>query len=237
MIALIARLARLPFGSDHTVAVREGVLNHRCVMPHFDVEPTVEYEPGRLRSLTAEEIIDGFAVVRDYQHLRAFDWSEVDACLRAERAVLDDASRRARSDREFEDMMSAAENEAFESDEGDQTYFGLDIGTAALVLGLCAALGLTFYSCRGHVPGSRHEADFPQVGVVLDMERAAIIARLSAETSCGFRSDSGGKLWAFGRSVDDLHRLAGAVSDSHAEFDALPEPEWVGRVNELYSEW
>lgn len=161
-------------------------------MPHFDVQPTVEWDPDRLQVLTAEEIIDGFAVVRDYQHLRAFDWDEVAACLRAERAVINDASRRARSDREFEDLMSAAENEVLESDEGDQTYFGLDIGAAALVLGLCAALGVTFYSCRGHVPGSRHEAPFPQVGVVLDKERAAIIARLSAETSCGFRSDSEG---------------------------------------------
>jgi hypothetical protein len=207
-------------------------------MPRFDVQPIVEYDPERLRVLTAEEIIDGFAVVRDYQHFRAFDWSEVDACLRAERHVLDEATRKSRSYSEFEDLVSAAENEAFESDEGDQLYFGLDVGAAALVLALCAALGVTFYSCRGHVSGSRHEAPFPQVGVVLDKERAAIVARLSENTSCGFQSDSEGKLWISGRCVDDLHSLADAMFDSHAQFDELPESGWVAHVSELYDdEW
>jgi hypothetical protein len=206
------------------------------MIPQFDVEPVVDYDPGRLRVLTGEEIVDGFAVVRDYQHLRDFDWDEVGACLRAEESVLDQARREARSESEFEELVSAAEDEAYEGDEGDQIYFGLDIGAAALVLALCAVKGVTYYSCRGRVAGSRHQASCPQVGVVLDRERASIVAGLSAEASCGFESEIDGKLGISGRSVDDLHRLAGMIFSHRADFDAIPDPDWVAAVNEIYRE-
>jgi len=39
-------------------------------MPHFDVQPSVGYDPERLRVLTAEKIIDGFMMVCDYEHLQ-----------------------------------------------------------------------------------------------------------------------------------------------------------------------
>jgi hypothetical protein len=207
------------------------------MMPHFDVESRVDYDPDRLLVLAAEEIADGFAMVRDYEHLEAFSWSAVDEGLRAERSALDRAARDARTESEFEDLLVAAEDEVFDEEgDGDQVWFGLDVGAAGLVLALCAALGVTFYSCRGHVPGSRHEAPCPQVGVVLDRERAAIVARLSTEASCGFQSDDEGKLWVLGRSAYDLHRLGSAIFSNRAEFDALPEPEWVAAVNALYDE-
>jgi hypothetical protein len=207
------------------------------MIPRFDVDPGIDYDPDRLLVLSAEEIADGFAMVRDYEHLEAFSWSDVDEGLRAERSALDRAARDAPTERDFEDLLVAAEDEVFDDEgDGDQTWFGLDVGAAGLVLALCAALGVTFYSCRGHVPGSRHEAPYPQVGVVLDRERAAIVARLSAETSCGFQSDDEGKLWVLGRSVDDLNRLGSAIFSNRAEFDALPDPEWVAAVNALYDE-
>jgi hypothetical protein len=204
------------------------------MMPHFDVESSIDYDPDRLLVLTAEEIVDGFAVVRNYEHFSAFSWGEVEEGLGAERSVLERATRDARTEFEFEDLLAAAEDEAADGDEGDQVWFGLDIGAAGLVLALSAALGITFYSCRGHIPGSRHEAPFPQVGVVLDRERAAIVARLSAKTKCGFQSDGVGKLWVAGQSVDDLHRLGSAILGNRSEFDSLPTPGWVLAVDALY---
>lgn len=200
------------------------------------LSPSIEYDPDRLLVLAAEEIADGFAMVRDYEHLKAFSWDEVEESLRAERSVLDRAVGAARTESEFEDLLVAAEDQALDSSEGDQVWLSLDVGPAGLVLALCAALGVTFYSCRGHVLGSRHEAPFPQVGVVLDPERAAIVARLSAEASCGFQSDGDGKLWIVGRSVDNLHRLGSAIFSNRAEFDALQEPGWVAAVDALYDE-
>lgn len=105
--------------------------------------------PDRLLVLTAEEIADGFAMVRDYEHLNTFSWSDVEESLQAERSVLDRAARRARTESEFEDMLVAAEHEAFDSGERDLVWFGLDIGAAGLVLVLCAALGVAFYSPPG----------------------------------------------------------------------------------------
>src|SRR5260370_32887275 len=82
------------------------------MMPHFDVESSVDYAPERLLVLAADEIADGFAMVRDYEHLKAFSWGEVEEGLRAERSVLDHAARDARTESEFEDHLVAAGEDA-----------------------------------------------------------------------------------------------------------------------------
>lgn len=204
------------------------------MIPIFDVETVVSYRPTDLRVPHPQEMVDGFTATHEYRHLEWFEWSAVKVCLDAERDVLARADRIARSAEQYDALIEASQDEA--SEDLDEVYFALDIGTAGLVLALCAAGGVTFYSCRGALPGSYHHAKFPQIGVTLDPQRAAEVARLAEEAHCGFELDERGYVWIHGRQLDHMHDLATRIYSSRLAFDAMGRPDWFDQVKAIYDD-
>lgn len=63
------------------------------MIPECDVTPTIDVDYASLRVLTAYQVVEGFAVVRDYLSLIDVGWDDARECVRAETRWLDRAAK------------------------------------------------------------------------------------------------------------------------------------------------
>jgi hypothetical protein len=117
------------------------------VIPECDVTPTIDVDYASLK-VDRYQVVEGFAVVRDYQPLIDVGWDDAGECVEAEARWLDRAAK-APTAEEFDQILaSAAQEEA--PDDFDWLFHGLDVGVAGLTLVLSAACYATCFSCRTH---------------------------------------------------------------------------------------
>ncbi|MFE9238059.1 hypothetical protein [Streptomyces sp. NPDC007007] len=201
------------------------------MVPEFDVEIGHRHELSDLISgLTAADVASGFTEHHDYHCLGLPSWADAEQCLAREAAVLEEATSSDAPDG-VEEYLDAI----LESD--DLGYFDLmcvlqgnDVGVAGLSLALSAARTATFYSCSGGVDNNHH-ASYPMVGVVPDAVRGALITELAKLADCGIDQQLG-RWYLYGRSVTALHALGLAIVKHRSAFDAMPDPAWVGGLDE-----
>jgi hypothetical protein len=198
------------------------------VIPEYDVTPAIDVDYASLRVLTAYQVVEGFAVVRDYQPLIDVGWDDARECVEAEARWLDRAAK-APTAEEFDRILScAAEEEA--PDDFDWLFRGLDVGVAGLTLVLSAACYVTCFSCRTHP--SRAGDHMPQVIMAAEPQRVRVLAGHAERAGCGVESMDGGLVCVYAASVRHLHALAQAMLDARAELEELPQPAWRPRVQE-----
>lgn len=188
--------------------------------------PTIDVDYAGLKVLTAYQVVNGFAVVRDYQPLIDVGWDDARECVEAEARWLDRAAK-APTAGEFDRILAdAAEEEA--PDNYDWLFPGLDLGAAGLTLVLSAACYATCFSCRTHP--SRAGDRMPQVIMAADPQRVRVLVGYAAHARCGVESMEGGLVCVYAASVEHLHALAQAMLGARAELDGLPQPAWRPRV-------
>jgi hypothetical protein len=201
------------------------------VIPRVDVIPTIDVDYAGLKVLTAYQVVNGFAVVRDYRPLIDVGWDDARECVEAEARWLDRAAKAATAE-EFDRILAgAAEEEA--PDDFDWLFRGLDVGVAGLTLALSAACYATCLSCRTHP--SKAGDHMPQVIMAADPQRVRVLAEYAAHTHCGVESMEGGLVCVYAASVEHLHALAQAMLGARAELEELPQPAWRLRVQEYLS--
>jgi hypothetical protein len=177
------------------------------VIPECDVIPTIDVDYASLRILTAYQVVEGFAVVRDYQPLIDVEWDDARECVEAEARWLDRAAK-APTAEEFDQILAgAAQEEA--PDDLDWLFRGLDVGVAGLSLVLSAARYATCFSCRTHpsIVGDH----MPQVIMAAEPQRVRVLAGHAERAGCGVDSMEGGLVCVYAASVRHLHALAQAV--------------------------
>lgn len=192
-----------------------------------DVTPVIDVDYATLRVLTAYQVIEGFAVVRDYEALIDVGWDDAGVCVEAEARWLARAAKAPTADEFDRILSSAAEEES--PDDFDWLFRGLDVGVAGLTLVLSAAHYATCYSCRTH-PG-RAGRHMPQVIMAADPQRARVLAGYAARADCGVESAEG-LVCVYAASVQHLHALAQIMLASQADLERLPQPSWRPRVQE-----
>lgn len=208
------------------------------MVPEFNVDSYVEYDPARLREVTAEDVATypGPGYNRDYEPLADVSWADVRTTLETERAALDSAGK-AEDAAGFEGILQAAADEAYEEEDGAFAWcvqgLDLDLGVAGLVMALAAAGGATYTSCRGKAPGSIHPQEHPLVGVVLDANRAALVAELVLVAGCCLYMDRDGYLAVGAPTVEHCHRLAELLVEKSELFDRFSPPSWLEGLEEL----
>jgi len=201
------------------------------VIPECDVTPTIDVDYASLRVLTAYQVVEGFAVVRDYQPLIDVGWDDARECVEAEARWLDRAAK-APTAEEFDQILAgAAQEEA--PDDFDWLFRGLDVGVAGLSLVLSAACYATCFSCRTHP--SRAGDHMPQVIMAAEPQRVRVLARHAERAGCGVENMEGGLVCVYSASVRHLHALAQAMLDARAKLEELPPPAWLPRVQEYLS--
>ena len=201
------------------------------MIPRCDVTPAIDIDYASLRVLTAYQVVEGFAVVRDYQPLIGVGWDDARECVEAEARWLDRAAK-APTAEEFDQILAgAAEEEA--PDDFDWLFRGLDVGVAGLTLVLSAACYATCCSCRTHpsIVGDH----MPQVIMAAEPQRVRVLAGCAGHAGCGVDSMQDGLVCVYAASVEHLHALAEAMLASRAELEELPQPPWLPRVREYLS--
>lgn len=199
------------------------------MIPQYDVTPKIDVDYTRLRIPTAYEVVNGFAVVRDYEPLIDVDWDGARQCMEAEARWLARAARASTAEEFDRILASAAEEEA--PDDFDWVFHYLDVGAAGLTLVLSAASYATCYSCRVHPEVA---GDYPpQVIMAAELQRVRILARYAARADCGVESTEDGLVCVYATSVEHIHSLAEMMLAAQAELAELPPPSWRPRVQEF----
>lgn len=199
------------------------------MIPEYDVTPVIDVGYGRLRVLTAYEVVNGFAVVRDYQPLIDVEWDDARQCVEAESLWLDQAAR-APTAEEFDQILASAPGEEA-PDDFDWLFRYLDVGVAGLALVLSAAHYATCYSCRAHpyIAGNQ----IPQVIMAAEPQRVRILTAHAVRARCGVESTGDGLVCVYAASVENLHSLAETMLAAQKELAGLPPPPWRQRVQEF----
>lgn len=198
------------------------------MIPEYDVTPTIDVDYASLRIVTAYQVVEGFAVVRDYQPLIDVGWDDARECVDAETRWLDRAAK-SPSAEEFDQILAgAAEEEA--PDDFDWLFRGLDVGVAGLSLVLSAARYATCFSCRAHP--SRAADRTPQVIMAAEPQRVRVLAGYAERAGCGVESMEGGLVCVYAASISHLHALSQALLAARPELEELPPPVWLPRVQE-----
>ena len=157
------------------------------MIPECDVTPTIDVDYASLKVLTAYQVVEGFAVVRDYQPLIDVGWDDAGECVEAEARWLDRAAK-APTAEEFDQILAgAAQEEA--PDDFDWLFHGLDVGVAGLTLVLSAACYATCFSCRTHP--SRAGDRMPQVIMAAEPQRVRVLARHAERAGSGVEKHGG----------------------------------------------
>jgi hypothetical protein len=66
------------------VQCRPGTVQESLVLPTYSVEPVIDVDDADLKVLTPYQVVNGFAVVRDYEPLIDIRWDEARECVEAE---------------------------------------------------------------------------------------------------------------------------------------------------------
>jgi len=98
---------------------------------------------------------------------------------------------------------------------------GLEVGVAGLSYVLASIGCLTAASCRSHVD-PRSWADCPVVFFAAPPWRVELLAPLVVRARCGLGSDRS-LLTLYGRSVAELHTLAGILMRERTQFRVMPD--------------
>jgi hypothetical protein len=196
------------------------------VVPEHEVTPVIDVDYATLEVPTAYQVVEGFAMVRDYQPLTAVSWDDARECVEAEARWLARAAKAPTAD-EFDQILSSAAEEE-QPEDFDWLFRGLDVGVAGLTLMLSAARYATCYSCRTH-PG--RGAAMPQVMMAADPQRSRVLARYAVRAGCGVESAQG-LISVYAASVTRLHTLAQTMLAARDELEDLPQPSWYPRVQE-----
>ncbi|MFF4699858.1 hypothetical protein [Streptomyces chattanoogensis] len=200
------------------------------MLPEFDVEIGYDYELVDLRTdLTAEKVAAGFVEHHDYRCLGLPSWEEAAECLVREAEILERATRSSAPDGIEEILTAVEEEDDMEFAELMSVFHWNDVGVAGVSLALSAARTATFYSCASGL--DNHHADHPMVGVVPDLQRAALIAELAEGAGCGI-GQHWGRWYLYAKSVTALHALGQSILEHREAFDALPQPAWVEGLEE-----
>lgn len=189
------------------------------VIPTCDVTPAIDVDYASLRVPTAYQVVNGFAVVRDYQPLIDVEWDDARECVEAEARWLDRAAK-ASTAAEFDRILSSAAAEEA-PDDFDWLFRGLDVGVAGLTLVLSAAYYATCFSCRTHPSMAGDHT--PLVIMAAEPQRVRVLAGYAARAGCA-------------ASVEHHHALAQAMLAARAELEELPQPSWRPRVQEYLSD-
>lgn len=196
------------------------------MVPEHEVTPVIDIDYAALRVPTAYQVVEGFAMVRDYQALIGVSWDDARECVKAEARWLARAAKAPTADEFDQILASAAEEE--QPEEFDWLFRGLDVGVAGLTLVLSAARYATCYSCRTH-PG--HGAGIPRVMMAVDLQRGRVLAEYAVGAGCGVES-AGGLISVYAPSVGHLHTLAQTMLAARGKLEELPQPSWYPRVRE-----
>jgi leader peptidase (prepilin peptidase)/N-methyltransferase len=196
------------------------------VVPEHEVTPVIGIDYATLGVPTAYQVVEGFAMVRDYQPLVGVSWDDARECVEAEARWLVRAAK-ALTVGEFDQILSSAAAEE-QPEDFDWLFRGLDVGVAGLTLVLSAARYATCYSCRTH-PG--HGAGIPQVMMAADPQRGRVLAEYAVRAGCGVESAEG-LISVYAASVGRLHALAQTMLAARGELEELPQPSWYLRVRE-----
>jgi hypothetical protein len=232
-----SRLTQSELTAD-CAAVLEGCPSHltrekiaRVIPISPDVVPTIDLD-GDLRSVTAYEVVYGFAIVSDYEPKVYVTWDEAMEALTAEARWLERASG-ADDQAGFDAVLDKAVEEE-SGDQGDWLFHGIDLGVAGLVLILSASGYATCYSCRGH---AHYLSDqIPQVRLATESERLALLAECASGVGCGIEVGDDGLVSVYAPSVSELHALAHLLVSRRADFDALPPPPWLSWVRAAFEQ-
>jgi len=189
------------------------------MLPTMEIELTISVDPGQLRTLSKDEIDDGWTLNREYESLDYATWDDAHAALELERELIVTADASASTWLEFEERC-----DEFDSDDDLilSQYFTVDIGCGALVLALNAAGFRTAYSCRGHPEAKRHGggARFPCILVASDQARWEQLEPLLRASNCGAEIREGALL-LLAHSVTAFLTLADVLLASKAVFVGL----------------
>lgn len=196
------------------------------MIPEYDVTPVIDIDYATLRIPTAYQVVEGFAIVRDYEALIDVGWDEARECVETEARWLARAAEASTAD-EFDRILSGAAEEE-QPDDFDWIFRYLDVGVAGLTLVLSAAHYATCYSCRAH---PSRGAGMPQVTMAADPQRARVLADHAVRAGCGAESTEG-LVCVYAASVEHLHAMAEMILVSQAEMERIPEPSWRPRVQE-----
>lgn len=202
------------------------------VIPKCDMTPAIDVDYASMRVPTAYQVVNGFAVVRDYQPLIDVEWDDARECVEAEARWLDRAAKASTAE-EFDRILSTAAAEEA-PDDFDWLFRGLDVGIAGLTLVLSAAYYATCFSCRTHP--SMAGDHMPQVIMAAEPQRVRVLAGYAARAGCGVENAGDGLVCVYAASVEHHHALAQAMLAARAELEELPQPSWRPRVQEYLSD-
>lgn len=193
------------------------------MIPTYSVSPRIRVRESSLKALSAEDVVEGFSLVRDYQQVIDISWDEVVDCIEAESRWLDHAAGSADAAQFDAVLDDAVEQEV--GDDFDHLFRGMDVGVAGLVFALTAAGYATCYSCRGHAGIST--ARVPQVRLATEPDRLRLLVDYAERAGCGLDADDEGLVTVYASSVPDLHRMATLVMEDRAVFESLERPSWM----------
>lgn len=203
------------------------------MFPSYDVNPRINTRANSHRGLTAEDIVEGFSLVRDYEPQVHVTWDEAAETLEAEARWLRIAAQAETAD-EFDRILNDAP-EIEVGDDGDYAFRGLDVGVTGLTLILSAAHFATCYSCRGHA-GPAVSNHPPQVRLAADRERLDLLIDYAERAGCGVDNDHEGLVVVYAMTSLHLHELAKQVAADRSRFEAIDEPDWLAPALEARHE-
>jgi len=179
--------------------------------PRYDVEVKVDVTAERMGWPAGGAIRHGLDNNRLFEDLSHATWADVAHSLETEADLLERCLRDAANPDEFEDLLSQALD-----DEWDSLETCLDFGTVSAALALNAAGCRSFTSCSGH----HHGCGYPQVVFWARPEQLALLLQAAHAANVGLLAgDSGGWLELYSDSMDGLMRFARAMLGLGPAFD------------------
>lgn len=190
----------------------------------------------------ADTALTGIGITNDYEPLLTYAWRDVEDVLPLELEWIRKADQESSDAVEFElHATIQLEQGGYTDEDGDEaalysseTFGRIEGGVASLVRALCSAGFMTISSCRGHAD---YRNRYPQVSLLGEAARLALLGPLIRLAGCGADSGSTGELWIYAPSVDRMIDLADRMLREKAAFDALGAPAWkaeaIDRLDEL----
>jgi len=148
---------------------------------------------------------------REYQDLRGFSWRDAERVAKFESQLISRLEAVTNAEEEYEEII----DELYEDDEG---LFGLDIGVAAVVVGLSAAGCIPCTSCNAGAYGGTHHEQYPLVAFFAKPTHIALLLQCAEETCVGLENDESGIIIVYAKDIRDMLAFATALAASKKQF-------------------
>ncbi len=212
------------------------------MIPAWDLEIRGDLTFRTVSAPDADAALAGIGITNDYEPLLTYAWRDVEDVLPLESEWIRKADQESRDALEFEEHATIQLEQGGYTDEDGgeaalyfaETFDCIEGGVVSLVRALCSAGFMTISSCRGHAD---YRNRCPQVSLLGEAARLALLGPLIRLAGCGADSGSTGELWVYAPSVDRMIGLADRMLREKAAFDALGAPVWkaeaIARLDEL----